>query len=279
MKFGVHENVPDVWAAFDVNVPPAVMAVPDAVNVVMASPSGSLAVTVKVISVFSAPEAVAGAVTTGARSPFETVIAVVAEPVRAFVAVNVTLNVPVCVLDGVQLNVPDVNEAFAVNVAPVGSGAAVRDAMASPSGSAAVTVNVMRTLEEPLTVAGAVTTGARSVLVTVIAVAAVPVRAFVAVNVTLNVPVCALVGVQLNVPDVLPAPAVKVAPVGSGAAVSDVMASPSGSAAVTVNVMRTLEEPLTVAGAVTTGARSVFVTVIAVVAVPVMAFVAVKVTL
>src|SRR6266853_4320082 len=109
--------------------------------------------------------------------------------------------------------------------------------------------------------------------------AADPVKAFVAVNVTLNVPVCALVGVQLNVPDVLPAPAVKVAPVGSGAAVSDVMASPSGSAAVTVNVMRTLEEPLTVAGAVTTGARSVFVTVIAVVAVPVMAFVAVKVTL
>jgi len=185
VKFGVHENVPAVWAAFDVNVPPAVMAVPAAVNVVMASPSGSLAVTVKVISVFSAPEAVAGAVTTGARSPFETVIAVVAEPVRAFVAVNVTLNVPVCVLDGVQLNVPDVNEAFAVNVAPVGSGAAVRDAMASPSGSAAVTVNVMRTLEEPLTVAGAVTTGARSVLVTVIAVAAVPESAFDAVNVTL----------------------------------------------------------------------------------------------
>ncbi len=43
------------------------------------------------MSVFSAPEAVAGAVTTGARSTLVTVIAVVAEPERAFVAVKVTL--------------------------------------------------------------------------------------------------------------------------------------------------------------------------------------------
>src|SRR5712671_4634219 len=117
------------------------MAVPAAVKVVIASPSGSDAVTVKVISVFSAPVTVAGAVTTGARSPFETVIAVV--------AVNVTLNVPVCALVGVQLNVPDVLPAPTVNVAPVGSGAAVSDVMASPSGSEAETVNVMRTLEAP----------------------------------------------------------------------------------------------------------------------------------
>src|SRR5258706_14474889 len=106
------------------------MAVPAAVKVVMASPSGSAADTVKVISVFSAPEAVAGAVTTGGRSPFETVIAVVAEPERAFVAVNVTLNVPACAMLGVQLNVPEVRAAFAVNVAPAGSGAPPKDVMA-----------------------------------------------------------------------------------------------------------------------------------------------------
>jgi len=44
----------------------------------------------KVISVFSAPEAVGGAVTTGARSTLVTVMFVVAEPESAFVAVNVT---------------------------------------------------------------------------------------------------------------------------------------------------------------------------------------------
>ena len=177
--------MPDVWAAFDVNVPPAVMAVPAAVRVAIASPSGSAAVTIIVKGEFSGTVAVAGAVTTGARSPFETVIAVVAEPERAFVAVNVTLNVPVCALVGVQLNVPDVWAAFDVNVAPVGSGAPARVVIASPSGSAAVTVKVISVFEAPDAVAGAVTTGARSVFVTVIAVVAVPERAFVAVKVTL----------------------------------------------------------------------------------------------
>jgi len=42
-----------------------------------------------VISVFSFPEAVPGAVTDGARSPLVTVSAVAAEPERAFAAVNV----------------------------------------------------------------------------------------------------------------------------------------------------------------------------------------------
>ncbi len=98
---------------------------------------------------------------------------------------NVTLNVPVCALVGVQLNVPDVWAAFDVNVAPAGSGAPARVVIASPSGSAAVTVKVMRTLDWPLTFGGAVTTGARSVFVTVIAVVAVPESAFVAVKVTL----------------------------------------------------------------------------------------------
>jgi hypothetical protein len=44
-----------------------------------------------VISVFSAPEAVAGAVTTGARSTLFTVIVVDVELERAFDAVNVTV--------------------------------------------------------------------------------------------------------------------------------------------------------------------------------------------
>ena len=73
-----------------VNVAPAVMAVPAAVSEVMASPSGSFAVTLTVSSEFSLTEAVAGAVTVGARSTLFTVIAVDAEPERAFAAVNVT---------------------------------------------------------------------------------------------------------------------------------------------------------------------------------------------
>src|SRR5512138_2252315 len=161
------------------------MAVPVAVRLVIASASGSEADTVKVISVFSAPEAVAGATTTGARSPFVTVMTVVALPVRAFDAVNVTLNVPVCALVGVQLNVPEVCAAFAVNVAPEGSGAPVSVAIASPSGSAAVTVKVRSEFEAPEAVAGAVTTGARSVLLIVIAVVAEPLSALVATKVAL----------------------------------------------------------------------------------------------
>ena len=89
MKDGVHENVPDVFVAFAVNVAPA--GKPVAVRLVIVSPSGSEAVTVKVISGFSAPVTVAGAVTTGARSTLVTVMLVVAEPESVFVAVNVTL--------------------------------------------------------------------------------------------------------------------------------------------------------------------------------------------
>ena len=87
--------------------------------------------------------------------------------------------------DGVQLNVPEVFEAFAVNVAPAGSGAPESEAMASPSGSEAVTVKLISVPSLPEAVAGAVTVGARSTLVTVIAVVAEPERAFDAVNVTL----------------------------------------------------------------------------------------------
>jgi hypothetical protein len=81
---------------------------------------------------------------------------------------------------GVQLNVPDVFPAFAVNVLPVVAGelAAVREAIVWPSGSTADTVNVRLIPSFTLCVAGAVTTGARSATsFTVITVAAVPVRA------------------------------------------------------------------------------------------------------
>jgi hypothetical protein len=91
VKLGVQLSVPAVFEAFAANVAPAVMAVPVAVSEVIASPSGSEAVTLTVSSAPSAPVAVAGAVTTGARSTLVTVIAVVPEPERAFDAVNVTL--------------------------------------------------------------------------------------------------------------------------------------------------------------------------------------------
>jgi hypothetical protein len=95
-----------------------------------------------VISVFSFPEAVAGATTTGARSTLFTVSVVAAEPERTFEAVNVMVYVPACVKLGVHEKVPDVLPAPAVNVLPVVAGeeAAVNEVIACPSGSAAVTV-------------------------------------------------------------------------------------------------------------------------------------------
>jgi hypothetical protein len=225
VKPGVQLNVPDVFPAPAVNVAPEGRGA--AVNVEIVSASGSVAVTVNVRSAFSATVRVAGAVTAGARSTLFTVIAVEAFPLSAFEAVNVTLYVPACVKPGVQLNVPDVFDPFFVNVAPEGSGAAVRFVIALPSGSEAVTVNESSTPSFTDCVAGAVTTGGRSVAEIVIAVAAVPVNAFVAVNVTLYVPAWPLDGVQLNVPDVFPAFFVNVAPEGSGAAVRFVIASPS----------------------------------------------------
>ena len=90
MNVGVQDNVPLVLPPPAVNVAPAVMAVPAAVSEVIAVPSGSFAETVKVRSEFSFTDAVAGAVTVGARSTLFTVIAVDAEPDCVFVAVNVT---------------------------------------------------------------------------------------------------------------------------------------------------------------------------------------------
>ena len=90
MKAGLHDQVPDVPPPPIVNVLPDVGGELLAVNE-MASPSGSFAETVNVISEPSAPETVAGAVTVGGRSVFVTVIAVFAEPMWAFDAVNVTV--------------------------------------------------------------------------------------------------------------------------------------------------------------------------------------------
>ena len=75
-----------------------------------------------------------------------------------------------------------------------------------------------------------------------------------------------------------PGPAEKLAPGGSPAAVSEVIASPSGSEAVTLTVSGPFSGPVAVAGVVIAGARSTLVTVIAVLAVPVRAFEALKVT-
>ncbi len=238
MNVGVHEKVPDVLPAPAVNVLPVVAGEEAAVKDVMALPSGSFAVTVKERRTFSFTVCVAGAVTVGGLSAGAPIVSVVAaEPDRAFAAVNVSVNVPV--IPGVQLNVPDVFPAPAVNVEPVVAGVltSVKDVIAWPSGSVAVTViGVIAVPDVPEAEAGAVTTGARSTLFTVTVVAAVPESAFVAVTVTVYVPDCVNVGVHEKVPDVLPAPAVNVLPVvaGADAAVKDVIASPSGSAAVTV---------------------------------------------
>src|SRR6185436_16317964 len=240
VNVGVQLSVPLVLPAHAANVAPAVMAVPEAVNEVMASPSGSAAVTLTVRSEFSLTEAVAGAVTVGARSTLFTVIAVEAEPERAFVAVNVAAKLPACVNVGVQESVPVVLPAPAANVAPavMAVPVAVSEVIAWASGSFAVTLTVRSEFSFTEAVAGAVTVGARSTLFTVIAVDAEPERAFVAVNVAAKLPDCVNVGVQLSVPLVLPAPAANVAPAVMAVpeAVSEVMASPSGSAAVTLTV-------------------------------------------
>jgi hypothetical protein len=251
-----------------------------AVSEKIVSPSGSVTDTVNVRLLPSTTTCVGGAVTTGARSgSVRTEIAVKAVPLRELLAVNVTVYVPTCVDDGIQLNVPDVFPAPAVNVLPVVAGelAAVREAIAWPSGSTADTVNVISVFSCTDTFAWADTTGWRSTLFTVITVAAVPVDTGdtdVAENVTVYVPCCVKLGVQLNVPDVFPAPAVNVLPVVAGelAAVRDAIAWPSGSTADTVNVRLVPSFTVRVTGAVTTGARSAAsFTVITVDAVPVRA--------
>src|SRR2546426_10931979 len=96
-------------------------------------------------------------------------------------------------------------------------------------------------------------------------VAADPERPFVALNVTLNVPVSFAVGVHANVPEVLPDPAAKDAllPAGSPdrSAAKAAIASPSGSDAATVTDSGLPVVPFTLGGAVTTGGWSALSTI------------------
>jgi len=112
----------------------------------------------------------------------------------------------------------------------------------------------------------------------VIVVTAEPNKAFAALNVTTWVPTSLAAGVHVSVPVVLPGPGVKLDPAGPVAA-SDVIASPSGSEAVTFTVITVPSLPLAVAGALTTGARSTLLTVTTVLEEPLKPFAAVKVTL
>ena len=81
-------NVPDVFPPFGVNVAPDGSGA--AVSELIACASGSLAVTEKVRSAPSGPDAVVGAIAMGARSTFVIEIVVVSFPERAFAAVNTT---------------------------------------------------------------------------------------------------------------------------------------------------------------------------------------------
>src|SRR5262245_52737771 len=98
-----------------------------------------------------------------------------------------------------------------MNVAPGGRSLAVSEAIGWPSGSAAVTLTVRNEFSATATVAGAVTTGARSVLVTVTTVVAEPESALLAVIMMLWLPAWEKSGAKLSVPVVLPGPGVSVA--------------------------------------------------------------------
>jgi len=183
--------------------------------------------------------------------------------------------------DGVQLIVPAVCAVFVVNVAPAVMAVpeAVREVSGSPAGSNAVTVNEIGDPSGPATELGALMKGGRQLSITVMLVVADPDKRFAAVNVAEYVPACEKLGAQLNVPDVLPAPVVNVAPavMAVPVAVSEEIAWPSGSAAVTFTVRSEPSLVEAVAGAMTTGNRSTWFTVIAVDAEPESVFVAVNV--
>ena len=109
---------------------------------------------------------------------------VLADPDSAFIAVNVTEWGPSSPDPGVHVSVPAVFPGPGAKLAPAGSPVAMSDVIDSPSGSLAVTVTVSRFPAGAETLAGALTTGARSTLVTVITVDADPPNALLAVNVT-----------------------------------------------------------------------------------------------
>ena len=179
---------------------------------------------------------------------------------------------------GVQVSVPEVFPGPALKVAPGGRPDAVSEAIASPSGSAAVTFTVIRLFSSPEAPAGAVTTGAWSAGFTVTAVLAEPVSALLAVKVAVCAPMSPTPGVQVRVPEVFPGSAVKLAPAGNPESSSYTMASPSGSVALTVTVSSSSARTAAAAAAVTTGARSTLLTVMVVPAEPESALVAVNVT-
>ena len=75
---------------------------------------------------------------------------------------------------GVQVNVPvGVTPVLPTNIAPLGTPDAVKEVIAVPSGSLAVTLTVKRLPSATLTAGGAITTGGLSALVTVMADVAV----------------------------------------------------------------------------------------------------------
>src|SRR5436190_21534109 len=113
---------------------------------------------------------------------------VLAEPDKALLAVNVTVYLPACLKPGVQLSVPLLLSAAAVKVAPAGSPVALSELIASRSESAAVTSTVNSEVSVPEAVGGAVTTGGRSVFVTVMVVLEEEDSVLLAVNVTVYVP-------------------------------------------------------------------------------------------
>src|SRR6185295_1064016 len=155
-----------------------------AVSEAIGFPSGSAALTLTTIAAPTCPLAVAGALTTGGRSASSTVIAVLAVPGRALVAVKVAVCAPASPAPGVQVRVPVVFPGPGVKAAPAGSPDIASDVIESPSGSEAVTGTVSTSAIRTTALAGATTTGGRSTLFTVIAVVVEPCRALVAVNVT-----------------------------------------------------------------------------------------------
>jgi hypothetical protein len=129
---------------------------------VIASPSGSVAVAVKVISEFSAPFIDAGAVTTGARSVFWTVRAIVIEELDTpSLAVIGTEKVPAHVKPGVPLSVPVAcpTPGDEEKEIPQNGLGPVRVTVADGSCDLAVIVTLKKTPSWAVTVAGPVMTG------------------------------------------------------------------------------------------------------------------------
>ena len=114
---------------------------------------------------FSWTPAVAGAVTTGRAIALVTVTSVVSAPVERVGGDSETdRGTPAWVKSGVQESVPLRLPGSAVNVAPGREPQGGERLIVSPSGSAAVTGTEIAWFSVPFAVAGAVTTGARSVV-------------------------------------------------------------------------------------------------------------------